>query len=329
MKKKNVIGVDVSKETLDIVFKNNQRHIQITNDQKGFKAFIKEILSMKILFSDCLVVMEHTGVYSYPFESFLSINSIAFSKVPALQIKRSSGIVRGKNDKADAKQIAEFGFLHQESLKYSISSERMNYLKSLLSLRDRFVRQKGGYQASIKEQGAFLGIKKSSPLLRTQSKMIAILDIQIEEIESEIKIVIKEVEAMKKNYDLIVSIIGVGFVVACNMIAYTNNFTLFTEARKFASYSGVAPFDHSSGKSLKKRPRISHLANKRIKTLLDLAAKSAINYDPEIKEYYKRRIEMGKNIRSTINVVRNKILYRIFAVVKRETPFQKNYQHVA
>lgn len=327
--KKNVIGVDVSKATLDIVFRNNQKHIQISNDVKGFKTFIKEIKSMDLLLSDCLVVMEHTGIYSYPFESFLSAHSVHYSKVPALQIKRSSGIVRGKNDKADAKQIAEYGHLHQESLKVSISSVKMNYLKSLLSLRDRYVSQKSGYVASLKEQGSFLELKKSSVLLKTQKKMIQILEKQIEEVEVEIKNLLSEEEVIRKNYELLISITGVGFVVASYMIVYTHNFTSFTEARKFASYCGIAPFDHSSGTSLKKRSRVSHLANKKAKSLLDLAAKCAINYDPELKAYYTRRIEEGKNKMSTINVIRNKILYRIFAVTKRGTPFQKNYQQAA
>lgn len=329
MKKKHVIGVDVSKMTLDIVFKQNQKHIKISNDLKGFKSLAKEMKSLGLLLEECLFVMEHTGVYSYPFEDFLSKAKIAFSKVPALQIKRSAGIVRGKNDKADAKQIAEFGDLHQESLKLSVCSGKMNYLKSLLSLRERFVSQRAGFVASLKEQEVFLGIKKSSPLIKTQSRMIALLTDQIDEIETEIKSMISEEEAMKKNYELLVTITGVGFVVASNMIVSTNNFTTFTDPRKFASYCGVAPFDHSSGSSLKSRPRISHLANKKIKCLLDLAARSAINHDAELKAFFKRRVELGKNKRSTINIVRNKMLYRIFAVVKRETPFQINYQHAA
>lgn len=329
MKKKHSIGVDVSKMTLDIVFYNNKKHIKISNDLKGFKSFLKEIKTMGLELEDCLVVMEHTGVYSYPFENFLSKTGLSFSKVPALQIKRSAGIVRGKNDKADAKQIAAYGALHQGSLKLSVCSEKINYLKSLLSLRERFVTQKAGYVASIKEQEVFLGLKKSSPLLKTQNRMVTMLTDQIEEIETEIKSLIKEDEEMKKNYELLVSITGVGFVVASCMIVFTNNFTLFTDPRKFASYCGIAPFDHSSGTSLMKKPRISHLANKKIKCLLDLSARCAINYDPELKEFYKRRTESGKNKRSTINIVRNKLVLRMFAVVKRETPFQKNYQHAA
>ena len=59
-----------------------------------------------------------------------------------------------------------------------------------------------------------------------------------------------------------------------------------------------------------------------MKTLLDLSAKSAIQHDKELREYYLRRIQIGKSKRSTINVVRNKIIYRMFAVIKRQTPYQ-------
>lgn len=329
MKKKNVIGVDVSKMTLDVVFKNNHRHLQISNDEKGFKLLMKEIKALKLSLEECLVVMEHTGIYSYRFESFLAKHQLAFTKVPALQIKRSMGIVRGKNDKADAKMIADFGQLHHQALKLNLPAPEMNYLRSLLSQRERMVSQKAGYLASIKEQSRFLEIKKSSLLLKSSARLIKVLEKQIMELEQEIKQIIAKEEKMQKNYDLLVSVTAVGFVLASHMILATHNFTLFTDPKKFASYSGVAPFDHSSGTSLRKRSRVSHLANKKIKTLLDLAAKCAIIHDPELKCFYNRRVLAGKSKMSTINIVRNKLIQRMFAVIKRESPFQKNYQQVA
>jgi hypothetical protein len=66
-----------------------------------------------------------------------------------------------------------------------------------------------------------------------------------------------------------------------------------------------------------------------MKTLLDLSAKSAIQYDKELREYYLKRIQNGKSKMSTINVVRNKILYQMFAVVKRQTPFIEHYSQAA
>ena len=60
-----------------------------------------------------------------------------------------------------------------------------------------------------------------------------------------------------------------------------------------------------------------------MKSLLEQAARSAIQYDPELKAYYQRRIQHGKGKRSTLNIVRNKIIYRMFAVIGRGTPYKK------
>ena len=113
------------------------------------------------------------------------------------------------------------------------------------------------------------------------------------------------------------------------LITYTNAFTKFKDARKFASFCGIAPFPNSSGTSIRGTTKVSHLANKKIKSLLDLCAKSAIQYNPEMKVYYHKRIEKGKNKMSTINIIRNKIVSRVFAVVKRQTPYVNTMKFAA
>jgi hypothetical protein len=67
------------------------------------------------------------------------------------------------------------------------------------------------------------------------------------------------------------------------------------------------------------------LANKKIKTLLNLAARAAITAKGELREYYLRKVAQGKNKMSVLNAIRNKIIQRIFSVIKRGTPYQKNY----
>ncbi|MCK5705403.1 MAG: IS110 family transposase, partial [Cyclobacteriaceae bacterium] len=92
------------------------------------------------------------------------------------------------------------------------------------------------------------------------------------------------------------------------------------------SYCGIAPFPNTSGTSIRGKTKVSNLANKKIKSLFDLCAKSAIQHNPEMKAYYNRRLEEGKNKMSTINIVRNKLLSRIFAVVNRQTPYVDGYE---
>ena len=111
-------------------------------------------------------------------------------------------------------------------------------------------------------------------------------------------------------------------------IAYTENFTSFPSSRSYAVYVGVIPFDHSSGTSIKGRKRVSHLANKELKSELTQAAKSAMQWDKELKEYASRKLEK-KDYGVVVNNVKFKLILRMFAVVKRGTKYVDNYQNAA
>jgi transposase len=144
---------------------------------------------------------------------------------------------------------------------------------------------------------------------------------QIEKIDNELSTIIKKSDQLKQMYDLIVSIKGVGPQTALFIISYTHGFTRFKTWRQFASYCGVAPFPYQSGISIRGRTKVNNLANKKIKSLLDLCAKSSIQFNMEMKMYYEKRVKDGKSKMSTINIIRNKILSRIFATVSRGTPY--------
>jgi transposase len=318
-----IIGADISKKTIDFACSVTKKNLRISNDEDGFKALSIWITEQGLDRSQLRVVMEHTGTYSYRFEQFLHSKSLPFVKVSALAIKRSMGLVRGKTDKQDAKRICRYGIEKADQLVLAQPvAQGLQRLQMLYSMRERFVRNRASMKTAVNEmQGAF-GLKDNDPLIASQRKMIKSFDQEIEKLEAQISDIVKADKNMDQNYRLVQTIKGVGKVLALATIVKTQNFTRFTDARKFACFCGTAPFENTSGTSIKGRTRVSHLADKGMKALLDLAAKSAIRYDAELKQYYCRRTAAGKPKMSTINVVRNKLLYRIFAVVKRQTPFE-------
>ncbi len=158
---------------------------------------------------------------------------------------------------------------------------------------------------------------------KSQLHLIKALSEEIKAVETAIKALLKQDEVLDNNYNLLVSIKGVGFVTAVYMLAYTDNFSKFLNSRKFSCYAGLAPFEHSSGTSIKGRKRVSHFANKKAKRLLNLAASVAIQHNEELKQYYKRRVAEGKSKMGTLNIIRNKLVDRMFAVIKRQEPYQK------
>jgi transposase len=328
MKLQHIIGADLSKESIDLVCHQLQTHLKIINSTIGFRQMLKWLKQQRINYSDIMIVMEHTGLYSYHLEKFLHQHQISFTKVSALAIKRSLGLIRGKNDKVDAQRIARHGFEKKDVL---VTADRPNEiikrLQMLHSTRDHLVKHRASLKCAVKEYQNV--IKQSDLIIQSQLALIKNFTQQIKKIEAEIAVLIKKDQALNQNFQLLITIKSVGKVIATSTIIKTGNFTRFTSARKFACYCGTAPFEHSSGKSIRHKTRISHLADKEMKTLLDQSAKSAIQYDKELREYYLRRITGGKSKMSTINIVRNKILFRMFAVIKRQTPFSENYLQIA
>lgn len=279
--------------------------------------------SLKVDISEVMIVMEHTGLYGYLLEEFLHSADISFAKVNAVEIKRSIGMVRGKSDKIDAARIADYGIRCFQKLRPSKKpSASMKQLQLLHSTRDRLVKQKASLQCSIKEYRN-IGLKPTDHVMKSQLQILRALQKEIKNLDQAIKKTIASDEEISRNVTLLKSVKAVGDVLAVATVIKTDNFQKFTNGRKFSCFCGTAPFEHTSGTSIRSKPRVSHLADKSMKTLLDLSAKCGIVHDPELKEFYRRRLEAGKSKMSTINVVRNKIIYRMFAVIKRGTPFQQ------
>src|SRR5687768_9425554 len=325
MKVLHVIGADLSKKTIDFATPQNS-HLKVKNDLSGFRELLNWLNKLTLNLSETMIVMEHTGLYSYQLGQFLRKHDIPFTKVSALAIKRSMGLVRGKNDKVDAIRIARYGFQHRDQLQADPPVTKvMEQLQMLHSTRERLVKQRAGLIAAVKEYRYNYGLKDKDLVIASQLQVIKSFDQQIARLDQKISSLVEGEESIKNNHELLQSIRGVGKVVALATILKTGNFTRFVKARKFACYCGTAPFENTSGSSIKGRTQVSHLADKEMKKLLDLAAKSAIQYDKELREYYLRRINAGKSKMSTINIIRNKIVFRIFAVIKRQTPFVEDY----
>lgn len=269
-------------------------------------------------------------MYSNILASFLSEKQISYVIVPGLEIKRSLGIQRGKNDQIDAKKIAQYAYRRRdEVILYQLPEKSINMIRQLLSLRERLVKQRAGFEATLNDQRDFIDRSDNILLFSVPKKLIKELSIQIERLERAIDVVLGENPDIMNNYRLISSIAGIGRQTALHLIVITNNFLLFDDCKKLASYAGVAPFPYTSGISIRGKTKVSSMANKKLKSLLSACAVSAIKTDPEMKVYYKRRTDEGINKMNTINAIRNKLLARVFAVVKRGTPYVKMFRYAA
>jgi transposase len=154
-------------------------------------------------------------------------------------------------------------------------------------------------------------------------QVLAYIDEMIDKVESEIKSIIQQNESMKANFELMLSITGIGPIIAAEILSATYNFSRISTARRFACYAGVAPFSEQSGSSLNKENHVHPMANKRCKSLLSIAALQAVRHDNEIALYYERKLNEGKHKLLVLNNIKNKLVGRIYAVIKRGTPYVK------
>lgn len=317
------IGIDISKATLDIAILNSTESIIIDNYQinNDFKSILKLIKKIKKLNPNSWVCFEHTGNYGLLLSCLFQDNQITYSAVPALEIKQSIGMTRGKNDKIDAQRIAQYAHRFKDKLTpCALPSDTLLKIKNLLSYRRALVKDKTSLKNQIKAFAISHQVVDINSIITDLDKRLDHIKQSIKTVENKILAIINDDDDLKKNFQLITTIKGVGKMIAAHVIMYTNNFKAFDNPRKFNSYCGLAPFENSSG-IRNGRPKTSSLRNKVLKALFCNGANSAVMHDPQLKRYYTRKRIQGKNHNSIINAVSCKLVYRIFAVVKRQEKF--------
>jgi transposase len=322
MKFRNFIGIDVSKETLDICMLQGAsvKEERIKNSTKEIKKFFRQIEG---IIPETLICMEHTGIYNNLLLDYFQKQKFNIWVESARQIKLSLGTVRGKSDKLDAKRIAYYCCRNQDAAKlWNPSREIVQKLKMLLKTRERLTKVKNQLSVAVKECKKFINRETYKLNETLHKKPLQEIQKAIKKVDEEIKTLIGADQHLSHLYKLVKSVEGIGSIVATNIIVKTNEFKTYTDPRKFACHAGVAPFEHTSGKSIRGRSKVSHMADKSLKKLLHLAAMSVIKKG-ELAEFYNRKIQDGKNKMSVINAVRNKIIARVFAVVKRQSPYVK------
>lgn len=324
------IGIDISKKTLDIaVLHENTLVYQdtILNNKKSLKSLLSLLSKRGIDFNKSLLCAEFTGIYGMHLMDFCLDKGLNLWMENAYHIKQSQGLQRGKNDKVDAERIANYAFRNSYDYKaFKAPRALIKDLKVLVGQRKRLLSLKKQLTMSMGEV-QFRSQNEKQLQKSTSSNTLRGLKKDLDLLDAKIKHLIKSDESLYKQYKIVTSVDGVGPITAINMIVVTNEFKDITEAKKFACYSGVVPFQYTSGTSVNSKSKVSKMANHQMKTLLHMAALSSLRIKGEIQDFYHRKIEEGKNKMSIINAIRNKIVLRVFACVKNNRMYQKNYEY--
>jgi transposase len=328
------VGIDVSKLKLDVSLVKAQggefvTHFTVNNTSKGIQQMFTRLQKHHGDIASMLISYEDTGVYSLPLSCHLSEQAQDYWMIPAIEIKRSKGLTRGKTDKSDSKDIAFYALTHQHKLKLSsIPTKGLLRLKLLQTEREK-VMKAIRLLSSTQEGEGYIPKDVMSAVAKINNSTIKQLEKVVTKLDKEMTALVKSNELLQKQFELITSIPGVGPQTAYYIITTTKSFSTFDNARQLACYAGVAPFEYRSGTSIKGRTKVSHLADKKLKSLLNLCALNAKKHDKQLAHYYEKKLAEGKSKMLVINNIRAKLLTRIFAVINRGSPYVNTFQFAA
>jgi transposase len=323
-------GIDISKGSLDMALVKDGSIISthvIENTRDAINEFFKPyVLQFQLAGDQAWICMEHTGIYNNHLLEELLKFKLNICVESALQIKQSQGITRGKSDAVDAKRIALYAYKNREFLKiWEPQRTNLQKLKALLAQRDRLVKVRTQLNTPVQEFAGFLNMAITKSLKETSQATIKAAQRDILKIEKLIDLIIQEDKQICLQFKRATSVTGIGKITALHMIIASGEFERIRTPKQFACHAGVAPFEKSSGSSVRGKTKVSKMANLSMKRLLHMAALSAIHCPGDLMDYYQRKVAQGKNKMSVLNAVRNKLISRVYACVSQERDYQKNY----
>ena len=322
------IGIDVSKLKLDISVVMMGRvctSFQVENKALGFKKLLKRVHNLPDFEVDnTLFCMESTSIYHLPLADFLVFQNHSTWVENPYQIKHSLGLVRGKNDKTDARKIGIYAYRHVDSFRpFETANIALKKLEAVHKQRSKLLKMKQQIVLEINELEA-MGMYDLAEIRSEISRgTIESIDKAIKNCRQKMRNIINDDEELKSLYKLLTSVEGVDLLVGVYLLVATGSFKRFTNARKFACQIGIASFEQQSGSSLHRKTGTSHFADKLGKKMITNATGCSIRRYGGLRAYFERKVKEGKPKGKVLNACKNKLLHRIFAVMKSGKPYDK------
>ena len=244
----NIIGIDVSKLSLDCAWlrnldQNKAKRKRVENSPQDFKALLTWAQDVSGLAANELrFVVEPTGIYHEFLVQFLNQHQATIYLVnPSMVRKFAAGMgILSKNDLIDADMLTRYGLLRRNLLPYQPEAQEISDLKSLLNRLDtleRDLRRELNRQEKVSKSSTIHRLEKQS-IRRT----VRYLEAEIKRFKKHIGEAIKSTASLQKDYELLLTIPGIGAKTAWAMLV-TLRSRRFASAPEVASYLGLNPIE--------------------------------------------------------------------------------------
>jgi transposase len=320
--KRSVLGIDVSKATLDVVLRRDgmaEQHAVFDNDLAGIKRLAKWLKKRQA--GETHVCLEATGLYGDEVALSLHEAGHVVSVVNPAQIKAhgQSRLLRNKTDAIDAALIADF-CLKEQPAAWTPPDPAWLDLRAM-------ARQLDHLQTIRQQEHNRLQAGVTTPLvLEALRAHIAFLDQQITVLQQHIQDHIDQHPALRQQRDLLTSIPGIGPVSASQILAEIRDIRAFHSAAQLAAFAGLTPRHRQSGSSVRGYTPLSKIGSPALRKALFFPALSARRCNPLIRAFCDRLAARGKPPMLVIGAAMRKLLHLIFGVIKSGQPFDPAFQ---
>ena len=328
------IGIDIAMEKFDVCISiiderqcvSVKAQCSFKNNKKGFETFLAWVVkNTKQLAVPVVYLMEATGIYYEQLAWFLHKQGSTVSVVlpnKAKKYKDALGL-KSKNDRIDAKALAQMACEQNHAVWKPLSDNLY-----LLRLITRQIQSVAEQSTILKNQLHALryGMYRDKEIEKMYDKQIAILKKNKKSLELRVKKIVEEDDILKKKFDAICKIKGLGLQSLAVIVAETNGFTAFENVSQLVSYSGYDVVENQSGKRNGKTRR-SKKGNSHIRRSLHFPAFNMIRYEvAPFKNLYERVYERTKVKMKGYTAVQKKLLTIIYTLWKKDETFDDNYK---
>ena len=337
----NIIGIDVGKMSLDCAWlrdldQDKPKRKKVKNSPQGFKSMLTWAQDVSGLAANELSFMvEPTGIYHEFLVQFLDQHQATIYLVnPSMVRKFAAGMgILSKNDLIDADMLTRYGLLNRKLQPYQPEAQEISDLKSLLNRLDtleRDLRRELNRQEKVSQSSTIHRLEKQS-----MRRTVRYLETEIKRFKKHIGEAIKSTASLQKDYELLLTIPGIGARTAWSMLVILGS-RRFASAPEVASYLGLNPIEKQlqdsascrslSGTTRYRRPRLSKAGNGRFRQALYFPAMVATRKNPDIKAQYDRLLAADKTKMCALGAAMRKLVHICYGVLKHQRPYEVQVQ---
>jgi transposase len=300
------------------------RATEFANTPDGFEQVLAWWQKQNYPREQTLWCMEATGVYGEALAYFLVAHGHAVAVEPPLKVKRAFAPHGHKTDAVDSQQIAEYACRFCDEVKpWQPRSDTLEQIKVLLTTREQITGQRTAHR------NALLALKRKpvrTPVAeQIHQQVLSELQTHLKSLDAELQRLLDQHPPFQKLLGLLLTIPGVGFLLAAHVIVLMHTTTHPLNSKRLAAFLGICPYERQSGKSVYATPTSRHFGPSAPRKLLHLAARSVSTHKKPFREYYQRKLAEGKPKKVALNNVANKLIKVICAVVTSQRPYDADY----